>query len=266
MTLLELQRDMRRWLHSGSDDAATRLGAAAAPGLRVYQNNYRAQLVACLEESFAQTLAWIGGAAFHDAVVRHIERVPPSSWTLDAYPRDFPATFRMLYPDDPEIAELAWLELALGEAFVAADSAMLTLEVAAGIDWDEAVLRFTPTLDIGEARTNAASIWSSLRDGEVPPAVEQRADACAILVWRRDMVSHFRSIDAAEHRAILQARAGVGFGALCAMIVAEAGEHDGVSRAGGYLGRWLSDGLLVAPDPSSSASGPGFTGPPITPG
>ena len=56
-------------------------------------------------------------------MVAHVARVPPSSWTLDAYPRDFPATLAPLYPDDPEVAELAVLELALAEAFVGADAA-----------------------------------------------------------------------------------------------------------------------------------------------
>ena len=66
MSLLALQRDMRAWLACEDTSAADRLGTAAASGLRVYQNNYRAQLVACLEEGFAQTHAWIGGDAFHE--------------------------------------------------------------------------------------------------------------------------------------------------------------------------------------------------------
>lgn len=244
--LLELQRDMRRWLRSGCDSAARRLGAEVAPGLRVYQNNYRAQLVACLEDSFAQTRAWIGGEAFHAAVVRHVERVPPSSWTLDAYPRDFPATLRLLYPDDPEVAELAWLELTLGEVFVASDAVALTVADVTDIDWDNAVMRFTPTLDIAEARTNAADIWAALSREVAPPAVEFHRAPGALIVWRQSMVSRFRAIDAGEHRALLLARGGATFGALCAAIVAERGETDGIAQAGAWLGQWLADGMIVA--------------------
>jgi hypothetical protein len=246
MTLLELQRDMRRWLHSGCAEAAGRLGASVAPGLRVYQNNYRAQLVACLEDSFAQTRAWIGGGAFHDAVVRHIERVPPSSWTLDAYPRDFPATLRLLHPDDPEIAELAWLELALGEAFVGHDAPALNLAEVAAVDWDRAVFAFTSTLDIGESATNAADIWSALVGGATPPAVAMCDVPGAVVVWRPELAPHFRRLDTRELEAILKARAGAPFGALCAGIVADLGEHEGIALAGSYLGRWLADGLIVA--------------------
>ncbi len=143
MNLIELQRDMRAWLTCEDAAAAARFGDEAAPGLRVYQNNYRAQLAACLEESFEHTRDWIGGEAFHRAIVAHVDRVPPSSWTLDAYARDFPATLAILYPADPEVAELAWLEMALGEAFVAADADALAADDLAAVDWDRAVLRLT---------------------------------------------------------------------------------------------------------------------------
>ena len=115
MSLLALQRDMRAWLRTERRRRRRGSVRGAAPGLRVYQNNYRAQLVACLERELSRARA-TGSAARLSTPrpSRHIDRVPPSSWTLDAYPRDFPATLAMLYPDDPEVAELAWLELRAG--------------------------------------------------------------------------------------------------------------------------------------------------------
>lgn len=246
MTLLELQRDMRAYLVADDEYAAARLGARA--GLSVYQNNYRAQLVACLESTFAHTRDWIGGEAFHEAVVTHIDRVPPSSWTLDAYPRDFPATLGLLYPDDPEVAELAWIDYALGEAFVAADAPALAPEVIPNIDWDRAILRFTPTLDLADLTTNATAIWSALADGEIPPDVTMLPETGAILVWRQDQVSKFRAIDRHERQALLSARAGMAFPALCEALVEALGEAEGVAAAGGYLGRWIGDGLICEVD------------------
>ena len=137
MTLLALQSQFRDWLKIGSEEQADLFPMAVRSGLDIYQNNYRAQLATCLEESFPVTLAWLGGEAFHVAVVAHVEAVPPSSWTLDLYPRDFPATVRNLYPDDPEITDLAVLELALGEAFVALDTPPLAADLGS-VDWDVA--------------------------------------------------------------------------------------------------------------------------------
>ena len=245
MSLLALQRDMRAWLDCEDAPAAQRLGAAAAPGLRVYQNNYRAQLVACLEESFAHTRSWIGGEAFHDAVVAHIGRVPPSSWTLDAYPRDFPATLAMRYPDDAEVAELAWIDCALAEAFVGPDAVPLTTDDLADVDWDRAVLHFTPTLDLADLTTNATAIWSALAAGDTPPAVEPLPETGAILVWRQGQVAQFRAIDRHERDALLTARAGLPFADLCNTMVDAHGEAAGIARAGALLGQWLADGMIV---------------------
>jgi hypothetical protein len=245
MSLLAMQRDMRAWLIQEDESAAARFGADVAPGLRVHQNNYRTQLVACLVETFACTRAWIGDAAFDAAVATHIDSVPPSSWTLDAYPRDLPVTLATLYPDDPEIAELAWLECALGEAFVTADADPLAAADLGAVDWDSAVLRFTPTLDLGELATNAPAIWSALAHEEAPPAAEMLDAPGAILVWRNAQVSHFRAIDQVEHQALLWARSGISFAELCEAMVASWGEEEGIARAGALLGQWIADGLIV---------------------
>ena len=238
MNLLTLQRDFGAWLRDGDAEAV-------APGMRVYQNNYRASLSACLEDAFARTRAWIGEEAFARAVVEHICRVPPSSWTLDAYPRDFPDTLAFLYPDDAEVAELAGLELALAEAFVGPDAEPLTQADALHIDWDRAQLRLTPTMDIRPATTNAHAIWCALAEGKMPPSVEHLATSCALLVWREDLISRFRLIDGREQQALALARSGLSFANLCRAAVMVEGEARGIALAGRWLGRWLSDGLLT---------------------
>ena len=60
MMLLDLQRDFRLWLASGSETAARRIPGAHEAGLAVYQNNYRAQLVGCLEASYPLLRARMG--------------------------------------------------------------------------------------------------------------------------------------------------------------------------------------------------------------
>jgi hypothetical protein len=245
MSLIELQRDLRNWLIREDRWSARRLGDDAAPGLRVYLNNYRAQLVACLEDSFARTRDWIGDAAFRQSVIAHIERVPPSSWTLDAYTRDFPATLALLYPGDPEIAELAWIDGALGEAFVGPDAPTANATTLGAVDWDNAILHFTPTLDLGDLSTNAPAIWTALAAGDMPPAVELLPEAGAVLVWRHDLASRFRAIDQIERQALLAARGGPSFAGMCDGIVAAHGQERGTALAGQLLGQWLADGLIA---------------------
>jgi hypothetical protein len=239
MSLLALQRDFAAALRRKTD-------MDGGAGLAVYRNNYRASLAACLEDSFAKTRDWIGGEAFATVVARHVDRVPPSSWTLDVYPRDFPDTLQLLYPGDPEVAELAWLESALDEAFVAPDAAPVSAETVAATDWDRAILRLTSTLDLRDITTNAPSLWSAMAADETPPASETLPEAAALLVWRQDHVSRFRTVDQIEAQAIHLARSGRSFAQLCEMLVASRGEEAGIVLAGTLLGRWLGDGLITA--------------------
>lgn len=252
MSLLTLQRDMRAWLIGEDTDAAARFGAGATSGLRVYQNNYRSQLITCLELSFAKTSSWIGGEAFFDASVTHINRVPPSSWTLDAYARDFPSTLAIIYPDDPEVAELAQIELALEEAFVGPDTNALSVIGMTGVDWDTAVLRLVPTLEMISTKTNAAALWSALSAREPPPLARLLDQPEATIVWSQNLQARFRTIDQIELQALILVRSGIRFEELCAETALAFGHDEAAAIVGGWLGRWIRDGLIATIEVSHS--------------
>lgn len=245
MSLLELQRDFGAWLITGEEDEAGKFGTAARAGLGVYQNNYRAQLVACLEDAFARVKAWLGDDAFLAAAIDHIERTPPCHWTLDRYGQDFAETLSARYPDDPEVAELACLDRMLGDVLVGPDADPLDTDELATADWDRAVLHLTPTLRLVRLTTNSAAIWSALSAGTLPPAVERLTAPAMLLVWRQGFTSCFRTLDEREAQAIEHVRASRTFGALCAKLVEAEGESEGVRIAGTWLAQWLREALLV---------------------
>ncbi|CAM3196243.1 Putative DNA-binding domain-containing protein [Sphingomonas antarctica] len=242
MSLLALQRDFRRNL-VGETLAASH---SEARGMAVYHNAYRVQLTDCLAETFAQTHAWLGGEAFVVAARAHIEARPPSGWTLAAYGDDFDRTLTTLYPDDPEIAELARLEWLLSRAFEGADAEGLSVEGITGVDWEQAELEFVPSMRIVPVRTNAGAIWSALTAELSPPDAALLPSAMFLIVWRQGFTPCFRSTDAIEHGAIDALIAGASFATLCAKLVADHGEAQGVALAGSLLGQWIADGLLFA--------------------
>ena len=245
MSLLEIQRDFRAWLITGNENEARKFAAAARAGLCVYQNNYRAQLVACLEDAFARVKAWLGDEAFLAAAIDHIERTPPSDWTLDRYGRDFAETLRRLYPQHPEVAELAWLDRTLSDVLIGPDADPLETHQLATVDWDRAALRLTPTLRLGRLTTNSTAIWSALSAGKAPPNLERLSTPATLLVWRQNFTSCFRTLDEHEAQAIEHVMAGWTFGALCAKLVEAKGESEGVKIAGTWLAQWLREGLLI---------------------
>lgn len=246
MSLLALQRDFRAWIAEESHDAAARIGPGYSPGLDVYQNNYRASLIACLSEAFERVRLWIGEERFLATAAGHIDVTPPHAWTLDAYAAGFPETLDLLIGDEPEVAELGWLDLALSEAFVGRDADPVDPASLGVVDWDNAILRLAPTLTTRMFRTNAAAIWSALSAEEAPPPAERLTEPALMIVWRREFTSCYRTAEPGEALALDRVAGGATFGAICAGLIEACGEEAGVAMAGGLLARWIGDGLLVA--------------------
>jgi hypothetical protein len=244
MNLAQFQQAFRRWLVNASDESAQLLGSNHA-GLAVYQNNYRAQLVGCLEQAFPNLRRWLGEQAFLAASITHIDNHPPHAWTLDAYPEGFHATLKDVFPLNPDVHELAWIESALNEAFVAADAQPLALEALAELDWDTAVLQLTPSLRCHDLTTNAEAIWSALWQETSAPEAVMLEQAGGLLVWRRQFTSRLRQVDALELQAVQQVQADGSFAGLCEFLVQRLGEGAGVMQAGEYLAAWLGSELIV---------------------
>jgi hypothetical protein len=235
--LLGLQQNFREWLTSEEPDIAARFGERARPGLGVYLNNYRAQLLACLSASYPILRAWIGDAAFEGAAAGHIESVPPRAWTLDAYGVDFDAMLESLYPADPEVPELARLERDLAAAFVGPDAAAVVPADLADVDWDAAIVCFVPTFALLTVTTNVAAIWSAISHGETPPPAARLPEPTSLVIWRHGFAPRFRTVAAEEAQALRRTREGESFAALCAAL--------GPETAGSFLGQWLSEGLIA---------------------
>lgn len=245
MTLVALQRDFRNWLIDAPVEMDRWVDGAGA-GLAVYHNAYRVQLIDCLRGTFEKTLLWLGDDAFTDAARCHIESTPPHGWTLGAYGSGFDGTLAALYPDDPEVAELAWLDWALSRAFEGPNAATLGPEALGSVDWDNARLTLNPTFQMANARTNAGAIWFALSQQNDPPAATMLPEPGAMLVWRQNFTPCFRTVEEIERDALALAGAGMSFGTLCSVMVDRCGGDRGVTQAGTLLGQWINDGLIVA--------------------
>lgn len=245
MKLATLQRQMRNWLIDGAEEHADRLAGEARAGLHVYQNNYRSQLVGCLEQTFPHLRTSMGAEAFLQLAVAHIGRRPPQAWTLDAYGERFGETLRTLYPDNPDLHELAWIEWALATAFVARDVAPIESSRLADVAWDRARLVFTPSLALAPLTTNAADIWSALQAGGNVPEARMLEESAGIVVWRRGYVSRFRVLDQDELTAFGSARGQGGFEAMCVGLAGRLGEGAGVAKAGALLANWLANEMII---------------------
>lgn len=220
-------------------------------GLNVYRSAYRARLVDCLRGAFDKSRKWIGDESFDAAAAHHLILHPPASWTLDDLGRGFSDTLAALFPDDPEVEELGWLEWEMQRLFTGPDVAELSAADFAWRasafgeeDWLDLRLLYVPNLAVRAVRTNCAALWTAI-DGEtdVPP-LDSSGEAATLLVWRQDLRSQFRLIDQNEAAGLALMRDGATFENLCAALVQSCGDEGGVAAAGTMLGRWMTDGLV----------------------
>jgi hypothetical protein len=246
MNLLALQRGIREHLVHGLDDIGVQIRGDSAPRLAVYHYAYRAQLLACLRDTFEKTRQWLGDAAFDTAARHHVETHPPHSWTLNDYGDHFDQTLNALYPGDREVGELAWLDWALRRAFDGPDASPIRAEALADVDWDSVTLRVHPTLRVAPISTNCAAIWSAISTGEMPPAATQLHAPMTLRVWRNGLSPNFRVVNALEHHALLMAAGGASFATICAAIANGENDSKPDETAGALLAAWLRDGLIVA--------------------
>ena len=249
MNLESLQRGLFDHILRGSGEISNSIrGDLVERRLAVYHNAYRMQLLACLRDTFEKTWSWMGDESFDAAGRQHIEKHPPTSWTLSDYGHNFAKTLAELYPQDPEIAELAWLDWTLRRAFDGPDAASLSAERLASIDWETARLHLVPTLRVTSIATNCAAIWTSLAEEAMPPAAARLETPTALRVWRQDLTPRFRSIGPEEHQALRLAIGGHRFSAICERLALGRDAEAASQAAGAMLALWLQDGLIADVD------------------
>lgn len=245
MNLLALQRNLRDHLIQGSADIGREIRGDPSARLAVYHHAYRSQLMDCLRDTFERVWTWLGDTSFETAGQKHIELHPPHGWTLAEYGNGFNRTLKDLYPNDPELAELAWLDWSLRRAFDGPDANSLEAADLNRADWNTAVLCLVPTLRIAPISTNCAAIWTALSEGKSPPGVQRLPAPVALRVWRVGLTPRFRSIDAIEQQALQMVIEGATFATICATI--ESVAHSKAAEvAGNFLASWLQDGLITS--------------------
>ena len=215
-------------------------------GMGIYRNAYRARLIGALESGYERTRRWVGEEAFEAAAAHYILTQPPSSWTLDAFGAQFPDLLAELFAGDAEVAEMAWLEWHMQQAFAAPDlpeldAAQLAASGLEETDWEH--LRLVPAAGLAarSVEHDLAVMWHSLADGSARHCALSAINPAVLLVWRKDMRPQFRLLEPAEFAALKPLLDGATFGEAAV----EIGEAELV-RFGQWFAQWLNEGLFSA--------------------
>jgi hypothetical protein len=253
-SLKDLQESFQRGILAGDDTILSEVNDSAKEQrtvlFGVYRNAYVARLAEILGNDYEQVHAYLGDAAFAKLTKAYIAANPSDQRNARWFGRHFPkfAQNTVPYADHPEVGEIAALEKALADAFDGPDAPPLGMTDLANIpaeDWPRLTFRPHPTAIRLTFNTNAAAIWSALKDETAPPRPQRLPEPQALLVWRQDFMARFRPLEAEEAMMWAEAAKGVRFGVLCEMVATFAGEDEAELRAATYLRGWIDLGLLA---------------------
>lgn len=252
--LLQQQLALSRWVREPGSAAPALLKPQGRP--EIYQNAYRARLIAALGDNYTVLQRAMGDEGFEALALAYIAAQPSRQasirWFGDGL-AGFMAEHEDLVPH-PALVDFARMDWALRSAFDAADAAVLGLQDLSALAPDEwPTLRFklhSSVQRIGLAWAIAPA-WHVLRDfdpesGEDAPEMpEPEPLEHTMLVWRQGLETRWRSLDPTEAELLQALAEGQDFAALGASLAERLGDEGRAAQAvATLLGQWLGDGLL----------------------
>lgn len=250
-TLGDLQSGFQDYILGRSDRALARIESSAtlsaARRLDIYHSAYRLRLIEVLADTYERVALYIGEESFDAAARAYLERHPSRTRNLRDYGTAFPAFLANHFADDPEVAELAAMDMRLRYTFDAADADALHASEVAKLhpeDWESVVFTLHPTVSLQQFQWNTPALWQRLSENETPPPATLLSSPMAWLFWRKALQPHFRSLSPEEHFALRIIRDGQTFGRICEQLAESHPDLDAVTRIGGWLRTWLDDGVL----------------------
>lgn len=260
--LARLQRDLQRHVISGEDAIAAAVNdttaVPAATRLAVYSNAYRIRLADALGANMPHLRELLGAEEFAAVAGRYIDEHPSQFASIRWFGDRLAQQLERSHAAQPWLAELAHWEWALAASFDAEDAPTVGIEALAAVepsDWGELRMAFHPSVQLLRLQTNAQALFKAM-SGAL--SAEQPAPAPALLdrpqpwlLWRQDLKTQYRSLDAAESAACAVIRNGGTFGEMCEALCEWHAADEVPLAAAGLLKRWIVENLLTRLSPDS---------------
>ena len=252
--LASLQQALQADIRTGSTATVGRIsvpaGASAQTRLGVYQNAYKLRLAGILEEEYPVLLAFMGKQEFWRLAHRFIDACPSNHPNARMVPARLPGFLETdeRYRQRKTVCEIAALEDAFSRAFDARDVELATMaDLGAFPAGHIAAMRlaFAPAVSLLPLSTNAADICKCVWNDRPAPEAAELPKPASALVWRQDLGSKFRILEAEEAMLVGEAMAGKDFAALCEMAAFMDDPETAPARLAGYLTAWLNAEMIA---------------------
>lgn len=250
--LAQLQRQMLQWLlhedgaikpyiaESQQDDTQERL--------QIYSNAYRFRLIDALADTFPAVHTLMGDELFYQTALAYIDTYPSHHFSLRYFGDQLSHFLHGYDPQTPIYAEMAEFEWALRHSFDSANIRPITLQDLQAIapeQWEQVYFKFHPSVQCLMLGWNTCQLWEAIDGGSEPIPLERQDYPQAWLVWRKELLTYYRSLDVDEAWAIERALQGEVFAELCAGLCEWVDELHAPARMAGFVSRWIEEGLLI---------------------
>jgi hypothetical protein len=220
--------------------------------VKIYGDQYFWRMYEALTLDFPKTCSQLPEATLRKVVKQYATQVPSRHWDLGRFGSGFVAWLAKhpVKGARRDLIDLAALEWARSEAFLAADATPIDAAAMARVPADKlpgAVLSFVPSCRLVWCTHEVAALFEALRadSGLKTPdsrkAPKPNAQPQQLVVWRKGFLAWHSVIALDEAKALKAALAGK---PLAAVVAHFGRREDPASAAFTAVGSWVTEGMI----------------------
>lgn len=216
-------------------------GLSASDRARIYSDMYLSRLVEALREDYPLLARLLGDEEFFSLCAAYVRAHPSRHPSLARLGADLPAFLRERAASRADLSDLAALEWARAEAFVAPDAEPLGEAAlrSLGEDAASARLELVASVRLLSLGHDAAALWADLEASREPHV--PRPGSASLLVWRKGFEVFHAEVSPEEWSALSAVQRGATLGEACEAFAAL---PDPAKAALDALASWSGEGLI----------------------
>ena len=220
---------------------------SAQQRLDIYATGYRLRLKEAIGTDYERLHFYLGDEQFEQLLDAYIDRYKSTHTSLRYYSQHMEEllTTQKPFSEVPELAEIGRIERAFNDSFDAADCATVDLQRLAQLeaeDWPELQFKFHASLQILPLKYNSFPVWKALSEEQAPPPLTKEASTW--IIWRKGLVSRYRTLVDAEAHALNAAINGANFSEICEQLLDYFDEETTPREAITFLQTWINEKMV----------------------
>ena len=249
--LRQLQQSFMDYLVGDSSPVLEQIESTADTSaqqrLDIYASGYRLRLKEAIMTDYERLHFYLGDESFELLMDRYIDKHYSPHTSLRYYSEYIEALLADQKPfsELPVLAEIASIERAFNDSFDAANCSTVEIEHLAQVqaeNWPGLRLQFHNSLRVLPCEYNSFPVWKALSEEQTPP--ELIKEGSNWIVWRKGLVSRYRTLSTAEADALALAIAGGNFSEICENLLNYFDEEATPHQAIAFLQTWVNEKMV----------------------